>query len=80
MPQSSAPVNVRGIPASVYSPLLDQRQCARCHQRDQWRQVHALGGGWLCCPSRELLAANRDTLALAHQCGPACLLTAGGAA
>ena len=31
-----------------------------------------LGGGWLCCPSRELLSVWRDEAH--HQCGPLCRL------
>ena len=70
---SSAPVNIRSNPdASTYNPILAARPCARCHRRDGWRQIRGIGGGWLCCPSREWLDAWRDEAQ--RQCSPLCRL------
>lgn len=58
--------------AAQYDPLAHQRRCARCGRRDAWRQLRQLGGGWLCCPSRELLDVWRDEAH--HQCSQLCRL------
>ena len=62
--------NPRRIAQSDNSPL-GVRPCARCGSRTNWRQIPALGNGWLCCPSRELLAVHGA--ALAHTCTAGCL-------
>jgi hypothetical protein len=63
-------------PGAIYDPLTSQRPCARCGRRDAWRQIHGAGGGWLCCPSRELLSAWHAEAH--HQCSRLC--TIGGVA
>ena len=68
---SSAPVKIPRTPQPEYSPL-GVRACTHCRRTDRWRQVWAIGGGWLCCPSRALLDANRDVRA--HACSPLCAL------
>jgi hypothetical protein len=67
------PATSRRIPNPEYDPR-GIRPCARCGSRTDWRRLEALGGGWLCCPSRELLEANRDILQ--HQCSILCAAVA----
>ena len=93
--QSSTPVNGTGAPARTnfheptppFDPNRELRPCASCGFRDQWRQLHALGGGWACaCSARRLLLLQAEAErgrggTLAHTCSPACILTGvGGAA
>jgi len=70
------PTQQRHATTPTYSPLIEQRPCARCGRRDGWRQIHGAGGGWLCCPSRELLSTWHDESH--HECSRLC--TIGGAA
>ena len=61
----------------TYDPR-SARRCSQCGATDRWRQIAAIGGGWCCCPSREVVEAIHAAGDMAHTCSPSCILEVAG--